>query len=222
DSIKINALSYIIDNLKTHPTLALLVLNYSRFDTINSQIIKESNFNIQQEEVHNNARKFIEEEIKYNIFGFGFMTSQIYRTDAVRMALQKWQNSFDNLESQVFWGAYSGLQGSVKFSRDVFVEYTCETNGLSNKKVWFKVHYSDLPRVYIKLREIGYSKKFCQQLIIHHFTKENTLRRLIGGIRRFPIMGLKTAIPYLILVIKTFAESVLSLFISLFSLRFGG
>ena len=76
-----------------------------------------------------------------------------------------------------------------------------------------------LPRVYIKLREIGYSKKFSQQLIIDHFTKENTLRRLIGGIKRFPIMGLKTAIPYLILAIKTFAESILSLFISLFSPR---
>jgi abequosyltransferase len=219
DSIKNEALLYIIENLKAHPELALLVLNYSRFDTINSQVIKDKNFEIQQEKVYQDTRELIEVDIKYDIFGFGFMTSQIYRTDAVKMALQKWQNSFNNLELQVFWGAYCGLQGSVKFSHDIFVEYTCGTNGLSDKKVWFKVHYSDLPRVYAKLREIGYSQKFCQELIIHHFTKENTLRMLIGGIRRFPILGLKTAIPYLILVIKAFAESILFLFISLFSLR---
>jgi abequosyltransferase len=209
DSIKNEALLYIIENLKAHPELALLVLNYFRFDTIKSQVIKDKNFKIQQEKVYQDARELIEADIKYDIFGFGFMTSQIYRVDAVKMALNKSQNLFDNLELQIFWGAYCALQGSVKFSRDVFVEYTCGTNGLSNKKVWFKVHYSDLPRVYTKLREIGYSQKFCQKLIIQHFTKENTLRMLIGGIRRFPLLGLKTAIPYLILVIKALAENIL-------------
>jgi abequosyltransferase len=203
DQIKNNTLSYIIDNLKTHPQLSLLVLNYSRFDTITSQVIKECNFNITQEKIHDNARIFIEENIKEDIFGFGFMTAQIYRTDAIKMALEKWQNFSNNLEIQVFWGAYCALQGSIKFSHDVFVEYTCGTNALSDEKTWFKVHYTDLIIVYTKLKEIGYSQVFCQQLIIQHFTKKNTLRILLGGIRRYPILGIKTAIPYLMLVLSS-------------------
>jgi abequosyltransferase len=203
DSIKNNTLSSIINNLKTYPQLSLLVLNYSRFDTITSQVIKERNFNILQEQIHDNARRFIEQNIKENIFGFGFMTAQVYRTDAVKMALEKCQNSLNNLEIQIFWGAYCALQGSVKFTHDVFVEYTCGTNGLSDEKTWFRVHYQDLVRVYTKLKEIGYSQEFCQELIIQHFRKKNTLRILLGGIRRYPILGIKTAIPYLILVFSS-------------------
>ncbi len=208
DPIKNNTLSYIIENLKIHPQLSLLVLNYSRFDAISSQVIKERNFNITQEKTHDCPRIFIENHIREDIFGLGFMTAQIYRTDAVKIALQKWQN-FNNLEIQVFWGAYCALQGSIKFSHDVFVEYTCGTNGLSDEKTWFKVHYTDLVKVYTKLKEIGYSQEFCQKLIIQHFTKKNTLRILLGGIRRYPILGLKTAIPYLLLVLSSTSDLIL-------------
>ncbi len=208
DPIKNNTLSYIISNLNTHPQLCLLVLNYSRFDAISLQVIQERNFNITQEQIHDNGRIFIEQDIKEDIFGFGFMTAQVYRTDTVKMALEKWQNCLNNLEIQVFWGAYCALQGSIKFSHDVFVEYTCGTNCLSDKKTWFKVHYSDLVKVYIKLKQIGYSQEFCQQLIIQHFTKNNTLRILLGGIRRYPIIGLKTTIPYLILVLSSTSQLI--------------
>ncbi|BAZ40914.1 family 2 glycosyl transferase [Calothrix sp. NIES-4101] len=210
DPIKNNTLSYIIDNLKKHPELSLLVLNYSRFNAISSQIIKERNFNITEEKIHDDARTFIEHNIKEGIFGFGFMTAQVYRTDTVKMALKKWQNSLNNLEMQVFWGAYCALQGSIKFSHDVFVEYTCGTNCLSDKKTWFKVYYADLVRVYTKLKEIGYSPEFCQKLIIRHFTHQHTLRILLGAIRRYPILGLKTAIPYLFVVLSNTFQLMLT------------
>lgn len=206
DPIQSSAIPYIINNLKAEPSLSLLVLNYSRYDVLKKNIIKAKNFPIQEENTCIKSRFFIENTIQSDIFGLGFMTSQIYRSDAIRAALNKWGATGNNLEVQVFWGAYCALQGSIKFSRDVFVEYTCGTNALSNEKTWFKVHYADLLAVYVKLHHIGYSQEFCQKLIIHHFQKQNTIRALLGGIRRFPWLGLKTSIPYLGLVVRTFAS----------------
>jgi abequosyltransferase len=210
DTIQTNTLGYVIHNLKTYPDLSLLSLNYSRFDLPNNKIIKGRNFDIDQEELIIDGKTFIENNISENIFGLGFMSAQIYQTEVVQLALEIWKSSTNNLEGQVYWGAFCALQGSIKFSQDVYLVYTCGTNALANPRLWFRVRYADLPIVYAKLREIGYSQRFCRKLILKHFTSKNNGKVILGGIRRWPVLGLKTVSLYFILVCASIWSSILA------------
>jgi abequosyltransferase len=208
DTIETNTLSYVINNLKSHPGLSLLSLNYSRFDLPSNKVIKGRNFEIAQEEIITDGRTFIENNISENIFGLGFTSAQIYQTEAVQLALEIWKSSINNLEGQVYWGAFCALQGSIKFSQDVYLSYTCGTNALSNPKLWFRVRYADLPMVYAKLREIGYSQKFCRELIVKHFTTKNNGKMILGAMKRWPILGLRTISVYFILVFTSIFSGI--------------
>ncbi|AFY99704.1 glycosyltransferase family 2 protein [Calothrix sp. PCC 6303] len=210
ETIQTNAVSYVIQNLKAHPDLSLLSLNYSRFDLPNNRIVKGRNFDIAEEELVVDGRTFIENNISENIFGLGFISAQIYQTEVVQLALEIWKSSINNLEGQIYWGAFCALQGSIKFSRDVYLVYTYGTNALANQRLWFRVRYADLPIVYAKLREIGYSRNFCRELIIKHFTTKNNAKMILGAIRRWPVLGVKTVSLYLILVCASIASSILS------------
>ena len=200
DKIQKKALSYVVNNLQLHPELTLLSLNYSRVDIPTGQVIKQRHFSVENEEIRADGKAFIEGNLSENIFGLGFMTAQVYQTEAVQLAIQKWPLSVNNLEGQVYWSAFCALKGSVKVTKDIYLVYACGTNALANPKLWFRVYYSDLPKVYAKLMEVGYSKKFCRKLILTHFTVSNNWRAILGGIRRWPILGIKTIIPYLGLV----------------------
>jgi abequosyltransferase len=210
DTIQTNALSYVINNLKTHPDLSLLSLNYSRFDLPNNKIVKGRNFDIERDELIIDGKTFIENNISENIFGLGFTSAQIYQTEAVQLALEIWKSSTNNLEGQIYWGAFCALQGSIKFSHDVYLVYTCGTNALANPRLWFRVRYADLPIVYAKLREIGYSQKFCRELIVKHLTTKNNGKVILGAIRRWPVLGVKTVSLYFILVCASIGSSFLA------------
>ncbi|WP_017314265.1 glycosyltransferase family 2 protein [Mastigocladopsis repens] len=200
DEIQKTALYYVVKNLQSHPDLTLLSLNYSRVDIPTAKVIKERHFSIENEEIRADGRAFIEGNLSEDIFGLGFMTAQVYQTEAVKLAIQKWPLSVNNLEGQIYWSAFCALKGSVKFTKDIYLAYACGTNALANPKLWFRVYYSDLPKVYAKLMEVGYSKKFCRELILTHFTGSNNWRAILGGIKRWPILGIKTIVPYLGLV----------------------
>lgn len=206
DEIQEKALSYVVHNLKLYPDLTLLSLNYSRIDIPTGKVVKERNFSVENEEIRTDGKAVIE-NLSENLFGLGFMSAQVYQTEAVQLALQKWPLSVHNLEGQVYWSAFCALKGNVKLTKDVYLVYTCGTNALSNPRLWFRVYYLDLPKVYAKLMEVGYSKRFCRGLILKHFTARNNWKAILGGIKRWPIFGIKTVIPYLGLVVASVGES---------------
>jgi abequosyltransferase len=208
DEIQEKTLSYVVNNLKSYPDLTLLSLNYSRFYIPTGEIIKEHNFAVENEEIRADGKAVIEGDLSENLFGLGFMTAQVYQTEAVQLALQKWPLSINNLEGQVFWSAFCALKGSVKITKDTYLVYACGTNALANPKIWFRVYYSDLIKVYAKLMEVGYSKKFCRGLILKHFTARNNWKAILGGIRRWPILGIKTIISYFCLVLPVLLKSL--------------
>ncbi|MER3493298.1 MAG: hypothetical protein C4323_13790 [Mastigocladus sp. ERB_26_2] len=68
--------------------------------------------------------------------------------------MQTWPSSPDNAESQIYWTAFSAIQGSIKIIKDTCIEYASLMFFQTQPKEWFRRHYFQLPEVYIKMVEI--------------------------------------------------------------------
>ncbi|MGH2415704.1 MAG: glycosyltransferase family 2 protein, partial [Brasilonema sp.] len=137
DPIHELALAYVINNLKKHEDLALLLLNFSWLYVLTGELAHERWFVVENEEICTDGKALIENSLQDRFSGLAFMTAQVYLTQAAQQALQKWEQSAENREGQVYWTAYCALQGSVKISKDVYVQYACGMNSTqANPKLW--------------------------------------------------------------------------------------
>lgn len=210
DPIHEISLTYVMNNLKKHPDLTLLILNFSWLNVVTNELASERQFPIKNEEVTADGKTLIEGCLENNYSGLAFMTSQVYQTKAAQQALQEWTNSENNREGQIYWTAFCALQGSVKITKDVYVQYACGMNSIVDAKLWLKMRYSDLPEVYVKLMELGYSQKLCRKFILKHFTETN-LQVILGAFRRWPLYTANILIPYFSLVsVSTWKNYLLS------------
>jgi abequosyltransferase len=191
DYIQPQTLPYIINNLKQHPDLTLLTLNYSLFDVPTNSIKKESRFVINQETIYRDGA--IENDLNGYplVLGLGFMSAQIYRTKTVQLAVTSWASDLSNIEVQIYWGAFCAMQGSFKVTKSVYVKYNCGDNALAKPKNWFECYYYYAPVVYLKMLEIGYTKRFIKNLIFTVFFKKYTIKAIIEGTMKWPILGIK-------------------------------
>lgn len=199
DPIQERTLGYVIHNLKNHPELALLILNFSWLYVGSGELAHERCFTVEDEKIVSDAKPLIENCLLENFGGLAFMTAQVYKTKAVQLALKSWSSSVNNREAQVYWTAFCATQGSVKITKDVYLQYACGMNSAPGEKLWFRMHYLDLPMIYVKLIEIGYREIFCRKLIIDHFA-ENNWRVVLGALKRWPLTTINIIIPYLSLV----------------------
>lgn len=200
DQIQDRTLAYVLKKLKEHPELSLLILNFScRYEPTN-QLIYERCFDIKNEEVCANGKAIFQRCLEENHAGVGFMTAQVYCTELVQSALQKWSLGLNNMEAQVYWTAFCAAYGSVNVTKDTYVENAFGVSyWMREPKVLLRMQYIDLPRLYVKLMEIGYSNIFCRKLVLKHFT-ENNWRVFFGALRRWPVLAISIIIPYLALV----------------------
>ncbi|MDM9381012.1 glycosyltransferase family 2 protein [Chlorogloeopsis sp. ULAP01] len=203
DPIQDRTIAYILKNLKESPELSLLILNFSCRYEPTGQIIYERCFDIKHEEVCVDGKAVFQRCLQENHSGVGFMTAQIYRTALAQSAVKKCLSGLDNMELQVYWTAFCAAHGSVKVTKETYVE---SLFGLSHwmrePKVLLKMQYIDLPKLYVKLMELGYSPEFCSRLVLQHFIKNNW-RVFFGALKRWPILTISTIIPYLSLVCKS-------------------
>ncbi len=191
DDIQPEALRYVVSNLKEHPDLTLLTLNYSLFDVASNRLRNEARFVVDQEQTFRGG--IVENDLTGYpmVLGLGFMSAQIYRTKTVQSAIASWPSSLSNLEVQIYWGAFCVMQGNSKITKSVYVKYNCGDNTLSKPKNWFKCYYYDAPVVYLKMLEIGYSKKFMKSLVSTIFFKKNEFKAIIKGAMKWPALGIK-------------------------------
>jgi abequosyltransferase len=200
DRVEDKAVPYVFKNLKEHPELSLLTLNFScRYEPTN-EILYDRVFQIENEEVNPDGKAVFQRCLKENHSGIGFLTAQIYRTDVAQKAIKTWEPCLNNLEGQVYWVGYCAAHGSVKVSKETYVE---SVFGLSywmrDPKVLLRMQYIDLPSIYAELEGIGYPKQYCRSLILNHFITNNW-RVFFGSLRRWPVLTINTIIPYLNLV----------------------
>lgn len=197
--IQQEALAYVVQNLKKYPDLSLLALNFSIRSIPTNEIIIERVFKIGNEEVWANGQALIEHSLTADWI-LGLMSGMIYNTAAIQLALEKWSLSPDNSEGQIYWTAFCAAQGSVKMTKETYIEYSSPMFFQTRPKEWFKRHYAELPKVYIKLIEIGYNQILCRKLIIDHFKHKNNWKVILGALKRWPFFSVKIIIFYFSLV----------------------
>lgn len=202
DPVEEEAVSYVISKLKEVPDLSFLILNFSLFDTHTNKIIHESTFDIDTELLPD-GKKYIENYLKKEHRGLGFLSAQIYRTEVIQQALNSWTDSVKNLEGQIYWGAYCAINGRVMISKKIYVE---NARIRYKPKVRVKMHFVDLPIVFIKLMSIGYSPDF-RQRIVDHIGNKGLGRLLQPILKKYPIFTVKYILPNLVLI----ASSILPL-----------
>jgi abequosyltransferase len=202
DDLQEKTFAYVVKNLKENPELSLLILNYSIYYAPEKKLVCDRYFPIKNEEVRSDGQVFLEHLIAnmQAAHGLGFITAVIYRTENVNAAISTWTDSVYNFEAPGYWSGFCGTRGSVKISKDVYLQYNCGMNSVPNNKKWFEHHYSDLPQMYVKLMEVGYNKKLLRKLILKHF-KESNLRVILGALRRWPVLSINIIVPYLVLVV---------------------
>ncbi|BAY44360.1 family 2 glycosyl transferase [Scytonema sp. HK-05] len=198
-TIQQKTLAYVVQNLKDHPDLSLLALNFSIRSIPTGEIVIERVFEIENEEVRADGRAVIEHSLAADWI-LGLMSGMIYKTEAIKLALQNWPSSPENAEGQIYWSAFCATQGSIKITKQTYIEYASPMFFQTKPKEWFKRHYAELPEVYMKLIEIGYDKKFCRELILKHFTQKNNWKVVLGAIRRWPLLAITTMVSYFRLV----------------------
>jgi hypothetical protein len=205
DTIQKRTLQYVINTLKNHPELALLILNFPRLYVRSSKLAHERYFTIGNKEIVSDCKPLIENYLHKNFGSLAFMTAQVYKIQAVQQALKLWTssvnsvNNVNNRRSQIYWTAFCADQGSVIISKNVYLEYACGMNYAPREKLWLRIHYLDLPMIYVKLMEIGHSEIFFYKLVIYHFV-ENNLRGFLGALIRWTSTTINIVITCLRLV----------------------
>jgi glycosyltransferase involved in cell wall biosynthesis len=187
DTIQKRTLEHVINTLKNHPELALVILNYPRLYVGSSKLAHERYFIIGNKEIVSDCKPRIENYLHKNFGTLAFMTTQVYKIQAVQQALKLWTSSVNNVnnrKSQIYWTAFCAYQGSVIISKNVYLEYACGMNYGPREKLWLRIHYLNLPMIYVKLMEIGHSEIFLYKLVIYHFLEKN-LRVFLGALIRW-------------------------------------
>ncbi|GAA6619902.1 glycosyltransferase family 2 protein [Scytonema sp. NUACC26] len=210
DPIQERTLSYVVTNLQKHSDLSLFILNFSCRYESTGDLIYQRCFDVKDEEISEDGKAVFERCLQENHSGVGFMTAQIYRTKDAQVAIRNWSSGLGNMEAQVYWTAFCAACGSAKVSKETYVESAFGSSyWMREPKTLLKMQYTDLPKLYVKLIEIGYSRKFCRKLVLKHFFKNNW-KVFFGALRRWPVLAMKIIIPYLALVGKSAWQFVLS------------
>jgi glycosyltransferase involved in cell wall biosynthesis len=199
---------YIINTCKEEPDLALLILNFSCRHEVTGELLYERCYKLDHDQVEHDGKALFEHCIQEHRSRIQLMSAQVYKTELAQGALQKWTDGVKNLDYQVYLTGFCAFHGCVKITKDTFLENAFgASHWMVKPKILLKMQYTYSPEINIKLKEIGYSKLFCSQLILQHFTGNNW-RVFFGALRRWPILAVTTIIPYFGLVIISVLDSV--------------
>ncbi|AKG23278.1 glycosyltransferase family 2 protein [Calothrix sp. 336/3] len=196
DPIDDKAIPYVISNLKSNYDLSLLILNFSLRDTHTNQVLYHHTFDVKTELLPD-GKNFIENYLTKEHRGLGFLSAQIYHTATVQQALKSWPASVDNLEGQIYWGAFCAQFGRVHISKKVYLE---NARVMYKPRVRVRMHFIDLPQVFIRLITIGYNRIAFHKRVIEHYGKKGFGKVIQPLLRLFPEFTVNFIIPQLVYI----------------------
>lgn len=203
DPIEKNALGFVISKVKENPDVSLIYLNFSGRDKATGKIIGEHWFESDTDAATPDGKAAFGRCLEKSIGSVIFITATVYRTELAQRAIKLWPGSLNNYMGQAFWTGLCAAEGSVIVTKDNYMECTMGVSAwLKDPKHGIKMQYKHIPEVIVKLQEIGYSKRFCQQMILKEFKQVN-LKVFLGALRRWPLLTMKIGIPFITLVGKS-------------------
>ena len=208
DKIGDKALSYVINVLDDQPDLALLILNFSSHEMKTGRLRYERCFQIDQEEVNPEGKAVFEYCLQgKDPGGVALTTALIYRTDLVQQALKAWPSGLDNLAVQMYWTGYCAFHGSAKASRDVYLDCLAGTHHfMEDLRQYFRFRLADMPEVYVKLMDLGYSANLYRKMVLRQAKEVKTVfayRRTLKFAWQYPGVAFNIFSSYLNSVLRT-------------------
>lgn len=203
DPIQKQTLGYVLQNLSDYPDLSLLVLNFSKRDVKTGQLLYERCFAIDEETVSADGKAVFERCLKARVGGgISLTTAVVYRTDLAQQAIQEWPSGLlNNLLVQIYWSGFCALHGSVKVTKNNYLECTSGNHHFQEvKKLDLKFKYEDKPKVFLKLRQLGYSHRIGPILVIK-MIKVFKWRDISRILQEFPEMALNAIPCYFLLLL---------------------
>ncbi len=201
DPINDNAISYILNALNQHPQLALLILNFSSRHAVTGKPIFARCFDVENDEVASNGKAVFERYLAYRDpsrwGGLALTTALVYRTDLAQRSLQEWPSGLKNLTVQMYITAYCALHGNVKVTKDTYLECAAGTHFfMKDKKMFLKFRYAEVPETFVKLMEVGYSRRLCRRKVLEQ-RREFEWKFIKQCLRKWPATTIAALVRYL-------------------------
>jgi glycosyltransferase involved in cell wall biosynthesis len=214
DPIRDTALAYVITCLRNNSDLSLLYLNFSDKYKPSGKVSRKHWFATNLEDSDLDGEVVFQKCIEKSFGSVIFITSTIYRTDLVQAALKKWPDSVKNWGGQAYWTGLCATFGKVIVSKENYVECIInDSHWQKDPRSSFNIRYRDIPEVYIKLRELGYSQTFLDQLMIKHFRARrlrDSALDCLKALRSYPFQALPTLISFFTLVLSSYFRLLFS------------
>jgi len=173
DPIKPGTLAFVVNTLKSQPDLSLIFLNFSDRWIETGKVATPNWLSTHLEGRKTEGMTVFEECIEKSIGSVMFLTSTVFQTNLARTALRQWSNSVNNWAGMAYWTGYCATQGSVLVTKENYVECTLGASNWSKDPfIWFRKQYGDIPELYLKLFELGYSREFCSKMILRSVRDE--------------------------------------------------
>jgi hypothetical protein len=205
DPIQDEAITYILEKIKHHANLSLLLLNFSGRNKITGEdvhppkIVGNRWFDIASEDGNGDGKAIFEHSFAKSVGAVIFLSSAIFRTEVVQQAMQLWTEGKNNWIYFGYLTGYCAAHGNVIVTKDIYLECVVGVSHWQKEpKAALLMQYQHIPEMILKLQEVGYSKAYCRQMIIQN-CKEVNLKVFLGAMRRWPVSAIKTVVPFLAL-----------------------
>lgn len=168
DVIYDGTVAFVIRTLKQRSDLSLLYLNFSDRDGLTGASNALPWFKTDPiDDQIRDGKVIFQKHLQHNIGSVIFISATIFKTQFGQEALLKWQGSQENWAGLAYWNGYCATQGSVLVTHENYLECVVSVSyWQKDPQAWFKIRYFDLPEIYVHLQQLGYSSKFCRQMML--------------------------------------------------------
>jgi abequosyltransferase len=188
DVIDDDAVAYVLGELREHPDLALLTLNFSSRLVTTGELRFERCYEIDDETVQPDGRELFMRCLEHDPGGVALTTAQVYRSDLGGRAIREWRFGLHNLVTQIYWTGFCAAHGAAKVTRETHLECAAGTHFfVGNPRLSYKLDLGDTVELYARLAKIGYPAERCLRLARRQL--RGTKRRLASGVVRWPATG---------------------------------
>ena len=189
DPIKSEAIGYVLDRLTKTPDLALIVLNFSSREVKTGRLNFARCYDIAEEKVDPDGRRLFGELLYQDNGGVTLTTALVYRTDLAQAALAEWPEGLENLAVQMYITGYAAAHGPALATQDVWLECAAgEHYFMSDPRLHYKLQHVDVPRIYARFFEIGYSRSLVLRMFWKNLKRNARPRAFPGFVRRTGVM----------------------------------
>ncbi|MCU0567968.1 MAG: glycosyltransferase [Oculatellaceae cyanobacterium Prado106] len=210
DPIQDRAIPYVIAQLKQQPEPTLVLLNFSGRNKLTGEAVHPPTiqdnrwFDVDtafQPEAglpdrYPDSKAVFQYCYEKSVGAVIFLTASIYRTSQIQKAFEHWPTAAENWIFMAYLAGYCAAQGAVVVTQEPFLECIVGVSYWQREQQSaLLMQYKHTSEVLIKLGEITYPTEFCQRMIVKQ-AKAANVKVLLGALRRWPQLTLKTVVPF--------------------------